>query len=190
MEYWRLSGRFLRNGPEGLAVTLPVAPVLCRLGPKRVSGGGQCLYEKKVVWSRTEPPSGAPTSGRHWSATPVPRRGKQRRGREGVLFAVGLAAVLPVQPSTADPIASIHHNAGLAAFRPAQKKTAEPRRRVPPSAQEVLIAWRSRRLDLIVVGLRSSSSLHRQVVVAFLDIVVGLSSSTSPFVSPSLRRIV
>ena len=49
-----------------------------------------------------------------------PGGGKQRRRRERVLFTAGLAAVRPVQPITADPKASTHHNSELAAFRPVQ----------------------------------------------------------------------
>ena len=118
-----------------------------------------------------------------------PRRGKQTHVREGVLFTAGLAAV--GRFSRGPRIRKHRHNVWLAAFRPDQKKTAEPRRRVLPSAQEALNAWRSCCLDLIVAGLRSSSSSsRRQVVVAFLDTVVGLRSSSSPYVSSSLCRLV
>ena len=76
-------------------------------------------------------------------------------------------------------MASTHHNIGLASLLPAQKKTAETRRRVPSSAQEALNEWHSRRLDLIIARLESSSSSRHQVVVALLDGIVVLLSSSS-----------
>ena len=54
-----------------LAVILPAAPVLCHLGARGSLGERTGLPEKIFSSLALKPPSGAWTSGRYWSATPV-----------------------------------------------------------------------------------------------------------------------
>ena len=130
-----------RSGPEGLAVTLPAAPILCRLRT-RGSLGERTVHLRKVIQvvsiGATIRPAG------EWSPLIRNRSGPGEGSRDAKERECCIALGLPL-------------------FGRPMKKTAEPRRRVPPSTQEALNAWRFRRIDLIVAGLLSSS---RRGVVA------------------------
>ena len=161
VRYWRQSGPYLRSGPGRLAVTLSAAPVLCRLGARGRLGERTLPSREDIrVVSRGD----HHRARRRMVATGPQlqwlRRGKQRRGRVGVLHSAGPAAVRPVQPRTADPEASTNHNAGLAAFRPAHEDDGRAQKKSTPvgtgSAARVAFPTGHRRRTPLFVVVASS----------------------------------